>query len=76
MSANRPKSPIGTVFWEEEPKRTRIVKRACHVCRAPFSIDHVQIVSPQGVAHESSGVLDGMTDCGKDATVRDWWWRT
>lgn len=61
------------VWWEEEPERTRKVVRGCKVCGGDIS--EPLIVSPSGVAHESSGVNDGTTDCGKDATGADWWWR-
>jgi hypothetical protein len=71
------------VYWEEQPERTREVVGVCKVCARygefwygvtlgqdiPF-----HVVSPTGLAHSSSG--DGVTDCGKDATGDDWWWRS
>jgi hypothetical protein len=68
---------IETVFWEDDPARTRDVIGFCHVCYPPFllrSDEPVMLVSPQGLAHHSS--IDGETDCGHDATGPDWWWRS
>jgi hypothetical protein len=60
----------------EETGETREVKGLCLVC---FPYPHVmggddyEIVSPQGLAH--AGGEFGITDCGKDATRTNWWWR-
>jgi len=59
------------VFWESDPERSRIVRRACKICQGDIS--DPAIVSPRGVAHESEGY--GITICGKDATRPDWWWK-
>jgi len=71
-----PRSGIGTVYWEEEPGRTREVVDFCRICFRGnrVGLDQVWIVSPQGLAHESDGY--GVTVCGKDGTGPDWWWRT
>jgi len=60
-----------TVYWEEEPERSRKVTRGCKVCGGDIS--HPMIVSPSGMAHESEGY--GVTVCGRDATGPEWWWR-
>ena len=51
---------------------TRKVVRGCKVCGADPS--DPWLVSPNGVAHSSSGEKDATTDCGKDASGSDWWW--
>lgn len=60
------------VHWEEDPERTRKVVSMCKICKGDIS--DPMIVSPTGKAHESEGY--GITICGKDATRKDWWWRS
>lgn len=74
-NASTPTSILGIVYWEDDRKRERWVRRWCPICRPEGgSLDDVQIVSRVGVAHESAGY--GETDCGRDATGENWWWRT
>ena len=40
------------VWWEEDPTRTRVVKRLCRSCRWVPIAPLVRLVSPQGIAHE------------------------
>lgn len=69
-----------TVFWEEEPERTRQVVKVCTRCKVwgapPLSLDNFQIVSPAGTAHYAAEHNEGCTACGCDATGDTWWWRT
>lgn len=73
-----------TVYWEDDPGRTRVVQRACKVCRrfllreygVFLSATNVSIVSPSGLAHCQHDSNEGHTACGKDATGPDWWWPT
>lgn len=62
-----------TIWWEEDPSRTRIVRRCCKVCdrQWPIDITEPQVVSASGVAHHAEG---DTTLCGKRATSNDWWW--
>lgn len=63
------------VYWEADPSRTRVVRRACTVCYPnPEEYGEDFLVSPQGISHQ--GRDHGMTVCGKDATYPGWWWRT
>jgi hypothetical protein len=63
-----------TVYWEDDPKRTRVVHRCCPTCypngEQPWDID-VVLVSRVGAAHQTYG---DTTDCGRDATGPGWWW--
>jgi hypothetical protein len=72
----------GYVYWEDEPGKRRKVKSICSACqrisnrdyRLPLLIDKPPIVSPTGIVH-SDGEY-GITDCGRDATGPEWWWRS
>jgi len=72
----------GYVYWEDDPSRRRKVTGVCQVCRRvmaryyglPLRMENPYIVSPGGTIH--SGGEWGQTDCGRDATGTDWWWRT
>ena len=66
---------IRLVWWEDDPYRRRVVKRCCPVCYPNGEHPHevcIQVVSRVGVAHRGSEY--GMTECGRNATGRDWWW--
>lgn len=68
-----------TVYWEDDPARTRTVERLCDRCdRQPgwLKPDEFNIVSPSGVAHYAAEYNEGRTLCGIDATGLEWWWRT
>lgn len=53
-----------------------VVTGGCKVCRvtqADLQAESFQlVVSPSGLAHHANEYGD--TDCGKDATRREWWW--
>lgn len=80
MTASKPQSrPLGTVWWDDDPARKRLVTRICARCQAYTairSLDEVWIVSPAGLGHAESEYNEGHTACGLDATGLDWWWRT
>lgn len=74
---------IGTVYWEDDPTRTRDVDRFCDPCgryeiargRRLWTLGDVWIVSPSGIGHVQSEEDHERTGCGKVATGDDWWWR-
>jgi hypothetical protein len=69
------------VWWENDPRRYRFVRRACAHCswssvligEKPPSVDYPMLVSPSGLSHHADG---DTTMCGKDATGPGWWWRS
>jgi hypothetical protein len=63
-----------TIYWEDDPSRTRSVVGLCRVCDKHWPIDVLepQVVSANGIAHHSEE--SGMTLCGRDATSDAWWW--
>lgn len=65
---------LETVHWEDEPERTRNVVGYCKRCYPDGPEPPAMLVSPSGIAHYVSDW--GVTDCGKAATLPDWWWRT
>lgn len=76
--------PTNVVYWEDDPSRTRVVKRICSRCQRfeerefgqRVTVENVAIVSPSGIGHvQGEGWNDDHTACGKDATGLDWWWR-
>ena len=75
------RGPLGTVYWEDEPEKERVVARVCRRCQERawegriVEFSDVMIVGPRGVAHIQSDVDETKTVCGSDATGKDWWWR-
>jgi hypothetical protein len=64
---------VEIVVWEDDPTRIRVVKSWCRRCFPNGPESPVMLLSPRGVAHHVSD--HDTTDCGKDATGPDWWWR-
>jgi hypothetical protein len=72
---------VDTVYWEDDPTRTREVKGICVTCQRRMYREYgiylrpnsVVLVSPSGLGHADD---HEMTLCGKDATGPDWWWRS
>ena len=75
---------MSAVYWEEDPTRTRVVKDICKVCQnamirdygIALKVETVMIVSPSGLGHAQHEWHTENTECGKDATGPDWWWRS
>ena len=61
------------VHWEEGDK-WRAILGYCKTCKA--SEENFNIVSPTGTAHRGNEWNEDHTQCGRDATGLDWWWRT
>lgn len=69
---------VGVVFWEDDPKRTRIVNSICKSCQRgeiPLELSECGIVSPRGIAHLQEWDGGAKTKCGKPADGLEWWWR-
>ena len=82
MTSSLQESPLGTVWWDENPDRKRTVKRFCERCQNAVyysqrmrSLNDVGIVSPTGIGHSQRWDGDAVTACGVKADGPDWWWR-
>lgn len=62
------------VHWEDDPTKTRLILGYCKPCKA--TEEDFDIVSPAGTAHRASEWNEDHTQCSRDATGLDWWWRT
>lgn len=61
------------VYWNESDHAPREVKKACSRC-LPGGLPLIcRVVSPKGVAHETT--TGDVTDCGHDCTGPEWWHR-